>query len=177
MYTCNCHFFFFGHTSSCSHLRAKPRIGWAQSDRWGHVAGGLGAIRAVCRAWQAFETFSALGTDKANPRVSATSPGMVFPHPPGDCVSTSLRRLGLRIPPEIGFPHPLSPCTHVRFGCKPTFSAKGYTYISLFFRALSWASIYWQYIAPGSTSILAVHLSWLKEVPGFQDIGHLRTSH
>ena len=29
--------------------------------------------------------------------------------------------------------HPLPPCTHVRFGCKPDFSARrGYTYISLF---------------------------------------------
>ena len=44
---------------------------------------------------------------KANPRVSATSPGMVFLHP-------------------------LSPCTHVRFGFKPGFSARRwYTYISL----------------------------------------------
>ena len=160
MYTCNCHFFFFGHTSSCSHLRAKPRIGWAQSDRWGHVAGGLGAIRAVCRAWQAFETFSALGTDKANPRVSATSPGMVFPHPPGDCVSTSLRRLGLRIPPEIGFPHPLSPCTHVRFGCKPTFSAKGYTYIPYFLGLCPGP------VSTGNTSLLAVHLFWQYISPG-----------
>ena len=65
-------------------------------------------MRAVCRAWQAFETCLALGTLKANPRVSAISPG-------------------------IGFLHPLSSCTHVRFGCKPFFSARrGYTHISLF---------------------------------------------
>ena len=49
----------------------------------------------------------ALGMDKANSRVSATSPG-------------------------IGYPHPLSPCTHVRIGCKPGFSAGGYRCISLF---------------------------------------------
>ena len=70
--------------------------GGHNSTRWGHVAGGLGAIHAVCRGWQAFDTYSALGMDKANPRVSATSPGTVFPHP-------------------------LFPCTHVRFECKPGF--------------------------------------------------------
>ena len=32
-------------------------------------------------------------------------------------------------------------------------------------------------VSAGSTSFLAVHLSWLREVPGFQDVGHLRTSH
>ena len=65
-------------------------------------------IRAVCRAWQALRFFLALGTLEANPRVSATSP-------------------------RIGFLHPLSPCKHLRFGCKPGFSARrGYTYISLF---------------------------------------------
>ena len=47
-------FFAFGHISSCSHLCPKRRVGWAQFDRRAHVAGGLGAIRAVCRAWQAF---------------------------------------------------------------------------------------------------------------------------
>ena len=80
-----------GHTSVCSHLYPKRQMRWAQVDRWGHVAGGLGAIRAVCRAWQAFRTFLALGILKANPWVSATSPGMVFPRPPGEWVSASLR--------------------------------------------------------------------------------------
>ena len=108
MYTCNCYFFFLGHISSCSHLRPKRRVGWAQFDRRSHVAGGLGAIRAVCRAWQTFKSFLALSTLEANPRVSATSPG-------------------------IGFLNPLSPCTHVIFGCKPGFSARrGYMHISLF---------------------------------------------
>ena len=97
-------FFFFGHISSCSHLYPKCRTGSAQFDRWGHVAEGLGAIRAVCRAWQAL---LALGALKVNPRVPAISPG-------------------------IGFLHPLSPCTHVRFGCKPGISARRwYTYVSL----------------------------------------------
>ena len=97
----------FGYISSCSHLCPKRRMGWAQFDRRGHDAGGLGAIRAVCRAWQAFQTFLALGTLEANPRVPATSPG-------------------------IGFLHSLSPCTHVGLGCKPGFSAyRGYRYISL----------------------------------------------
>ena len=44
----------FGHISSCSHLCPKRRMRWGQFDRRGHDAGGLGAIRAVCRAWQAF---------------------------------------------------------------------------------------------------------------------------
>ena len=109
MFMCNCDFFSLGHISSCSHSCPNRRVGWAQFDRRAHVARGLGAIRAVCRAWQAFYTFSALGTLEANPRVSATSSG-------------------------IGFLHPLSPCTHVTFGCKPGFSARrGYTHISPIF--------------------------------------------
>ena len=36
-------------------------MGWAQFDRRGHDAGGLSAIRAVCRAWQACSFFLALG--------------------------------------------------------------------------------------------------------------------
>ena len=51
----NCVFFSsFGNISSCSHLCSKRRVGWAPFDRRAHVAGILGAIRAVCRAWQAF---------------------------------------------------------------------------------------------------------------------------
>ena len=46
--------YFFEHISSCSHLCPKRRMWWAQFERWGHVAGGLGAIHSVCRAWQAF---------------------------------------------------------------------------------------------------------------------------
>ena len=77
--------------------------GWAQFDRRGHVAGGLGAIRAVCRAWQALNFFWALGLDKAHPRgwCFRIPPRMVFPrrhHPPGDWVCASLRGLGLRTP-------------------------------------------------------------------------------
>ena len=131
-YICTCiiviFFSSFGHISSCSHLCPKCRVGWAQFDRRAHVAGRLGAIRAVCRAWQAFETFLALGTPKANPRVSATSPG-------------------------FGFLHPLSPCTHVRFGCKPGFSfssvRRGYTHISLFLhRAPRYDPAYQQQSSP-----------------------------
>ena len=47
--------------------------------------------------------------DKANPRVSATPPG-------------------------IRFTHRLSPCTRVTIGCKTGFYARGYTYIFLFLR-------------------------------------------
>ena len=65
------------------------------------------SVQCVTRG-KLFKTFLALGTLKANPRVTATSPG-------------------------FGFLHPLSPCTHVRFGCQPGFSARrGYNvYISL----------------------------------------------
>ena len=54
----------------------------------------------------------------------------VFPqHPRGWC---------FRIPPGIGLSHPLSPCTHVRFRCKPGLSAwRGYTYIPLFLHRAS----------------------------------------
>ena len=98
-YTYIHHFlFFFGHISSCSHLCPKRRMRWAQFDRWGLVAGGLGVIRAVCRAWQAFFYLFGPLAHLRHPRVSATSPG-------------------------IGFLYPLSSCTHVRFGCKPGFSA------------------------------------------------------
>ena len=62
---------------------------------------------SVSRVASLFNFFG-LGTLEANPRVSATSPGFGFLHPP-------------------------SPCTYVRFGCKPGFSARrGYTHISLF---------------------------------------------
>ena len=74
MYTYNCHFFLLRtHLFVLAPLSKTLYGGWAQFDRWGHVAGALGTIRAVCRAWQALQTFSALGMDKANPRVSATS--------------------------------------------------------------------------------------------------------
>ena len=129
-------FFPFGHISSWSHLCPKRRVVWAQFDRRAHVAGGLGAIRAVCRAWQAFQTFLALGTLKANPRASATSPG-------------------------IGFLHTLSPCTHVRFGCKPGFSARrGYTHISLFLhrqRAPRYVPAYQHQSNPPSSSSLQLY--------------------
>ena len=92
---------------------------------WGSHCRRFGAIRAVCRAWQAFQTFLALDTLEANPRVSATSPG-------------------------IGLLHPLSPCTHVRFGCKPGFSARrGYPHISLFLhRAQRYDPAYQQQSSP-----------------------------
>ena len=111
MYMYNCDFFLaLGHISSCSHLCPKRRVGWARVDRRAHVTGGLGAIRAVCRAWQAFETFLALGTFKINPRLCTTSLG-------------------------FGFPNLLTPCTHLRFGCEPEFSTRrGYAHIA-FFRA------------------------------------------
>ena len=120
MYTYHCHFFFFLRTHLFV-LAPSPETvrGWARFDRWGHVAGGLDAIRAVCRDLCSVSrvasllNFLASGTDKANPRVSATSPG-------------------------IGLLHPLSPCTHVRFGCTPVFPARsGYTYISLFLHRAS----------------------------------------
>ena len=44
--------FFWGTPPMCLHLYPKHQMGWAQFDRWGHVAIGLGMIRAVCRAWQ-----------------------------------------------------------------------------------------------------------------------------
>ena len=107
IYICIIVILFFGHISLCSHLFLKRRVGWAQFDRRAHVAGSLGPIRAVCRAWQAFKTFLALGTYKANPRVSAAPPG-------------------------IGFLHPLYPRTYVGFECKPGFSPRrGYTFHSL----------------------------------------------
>ena len=70
---------------SCSRLYPKRQRGWAQFGPWGHVARGLGGIRAVCRAWQAISTFSALGKDKANPPVSA-SPIPVCLHKCGEAV-------------------------------------------------------------------------------------------
>ena len=71
------------------------------------AAGGMGTIRPLgsrCRRFgrepcsvSRVASLCKLGMEKATPRVSATSPGMVLPHP-------------------------LSPCTHVRFGCKTGFS-------------------------------------------------------
>ena len=80
-----CTFFFlflFGHISSCSHLCPKRRVGLAQFDRRAHVTGGLGAIRAVCRAWEALNHFLASGTLEANHRVYETPPGIGSKHPP-----------------------------------------------------------------------------------------------
>ena len=59
----------FEHISSCSHLYSKRQRGWAQFGPWGHVARGLGAIRAVCRAWQALFIFLGLG------HIQGESPG------------------------------------------------------------------------------------------------------
>ena len=87
MYTYNCPL-FFEHTTSCSHRYPKRQMGWAQFDRRGHVARGLGAIRAVCR----------LG------HTSGKSPG--FRNITGDGVPASSRGLDSRIPPGIGFTHP-----------------------------------------------------------------------
>ena len=100
MYTNNCHIFFV--------LRAHLFVLAPLSE----TSDGIGIIRplgsrcrrfgrdpcSVCRAWQGFDFFLALSTLEANTRVSAASSG-------------------------IGFPNPLSPGTHVRFGCKPGFSA------------------------------------------------------
>ena len=67
------------------------------------------SVQCVARG-KSFRLFLALGMDKTNPGVSATSSGMVAPHP-------------------------LSPCTHVRFGCKSSFSpCRWYTYVYLLLR-------------------------------------------
>ena len=73
MYTYAC-LFFFGHSSSCSHLHPKRRVGWAQSDRWGHTLPEVWArsVQCVTRGKPKI-IILAFGTDKANPRVSATS--------------------------------------------------------------------------------------------------------
>ena len=73
VYAYNYHFcFVFGHISSCSNLYPNCQRGWARFGRWDHVARGLGAIRAVCRAWQALLTLLALRHIEANRRVSAS---------------------------------------------------------------------------------------------------------
>ena len=59
----------FGHISACLHLHPKSQRVWAQFGTWGNIARSLGAIRAVCRAWQTFSNVLALGIFKANPRV------------------------------------------------------------------------------------------------------------
>ena len=130
MYTCHCLF-------SGTPLRARTFI---RNVRWGGHNSTVRvtlpevwarSVQCVARGKPFFYTFLDYGILEENPRVSATSPGMVFPYPPVDWVSASLCGLSLRIPPGIGFPHPLSSCTtHVKFGCKPGFSARrGYTYI------------------------------------------------
>ena len=55
-------------------------MGWAQLDRWGHVAGGLGAIRDVSRVASLFNFFG-LGHTRGK------SPG--FRNIPGDWGSAS----------------------------------------------------------------------------------------
>ena len=99
--------FFSSGTSLGAHTFVRnvgwcnPTVGVTLTEVWARF------VQCIARG-KPFQLFLALGTLKANPRVSATSPG-------------------------IGFLHPLSPCTHVRFGCKPGFSARrGYTYIPYF---------------------------------------------
>ena len=109
------------------------------------TSGGVGSIRpsgSRCRGfWRdpcsvsrvaSLLNFSALGTLEANPRVYATSAG-------------------------IGFLHPLSPCTHVWFWCKPRFAARrGYTHIiSLFLhRAPSYDPAYQQQSIPLAAALI-----------------------
>ena len=49
-------------------LLAETPNGWAHFEPCGACRQGLGAIRAVCRAWQAFEDFLPAGVDKTNLR-------------------------------------------------------------------------------------------------------------
>ena len=81
------------------------------------TSGGVGTTRPSGQRCRRFgrdpcsvsrvATFLAMGTLKANPRVSPTSP-------------------------RIGFLHPLSPRTLVRFGCKPGFPARRWYSTHLF---------------------------------------------
>ena len=91
---------FFPSGTSLRVRTFVPNVGWG-----GHNSTvGLTLLEVWARSVQCvargkpFKTFLALGTLKAYPRVSATSPG-------------------------IEFLHPLSPRTHVKLGCKPGFSA------------------------------------------------------
>ena len=49
--------YFFAHISSYAHRSHKLRPS-------GHGRGGLGSIRAVCRAWRALQVFLGAGGDK-----------------------------------------------------------------------------------------------------------------
>ena len=111
----NCDFFFFGHISSCSHLCPKRRVGHNSTV-------GLTLPEVWARSVQCVARGKPLKLfwPWANLR---QIPG--FPqHPP--------RGLDFCIPYPLS--HPLSPRTHVKFGCKPGFSARrrGYTFLSLF---------------------------------------------
>ena len=110
------------------------------------TSGGVGTIRpSGSRCWrfgrdpccvsrmESLLNFLALGTLKANPRVSATSPG-------------------------IGFLHPLSPRTYVNFRFKPGFSARrGYTFISLFLHRAPLRSCRPAAVQPPSSSSLQLY--------------------
>ena len=122
------------HTFPCPHLCPKPH-GRHNSTVGVTFAGGLDAIRPVCRAWQAFYTLLALVILKANP-VSGTSPEMVLPHLPRDWVSTSLWRFDYCVPPGGWISvSPFPVYAREIWNQKPTFSIRiGYTYISLYLR-------------------------------------------
>ena len=119
MFTRNCRGGCLAHLFVLAPLsETSERVGTMRP--LGHVAGGLAAIRGVCRAWQAFYTFGhghtqGRSSDFRNiPRdgVSASPRGFGFPIPPWT---------GFRIPPVIGLPHPLSPCTNVRLDANQAF--------------------------------------------------------
>ena len=64
----------FGRIPSYSHFCPKHKSGWAQLGPCGRCCRGLGAIRAVRRAWQAFQDFLPAGMDKSISRVFSTRP-------------------------------------------------------------------------------------------------------
>ena len=77
-------------------------------------------------------------------------------------------------PRGFEFLHPLSPCTHVRIGCKPGFSARrGYTHISLFLhRAPRYDPAYQQQSSPlaaAACSSMRVRLLLLYQVGDYFD--------
>ena len=119
MYTNICHFPSFSDTSLRSRTFIRNATGGGHNSTlvitlpevWER------SVQCVARG-KPFKLFLALGMNMANPRASATSPEMVFPHPPEDWVYAPPVDWITQLPRDWLSAYP--PCTYIRFGCKQT---------------------------------------------------------
>ena len=99
MYTYICHCFLFFSGTRFEMAPLSETLGGVGTIRpLGSRCGRFGRDPCSVSRVASLLIFVGLGMDTANLRVSTTSPGIVFPRPPGYQVSVSPRGLGLCIP-------------------------------------------------------------------------------